>query len=148
MRDAFRDVMEFQAAAGREIPERPGVAGVAGLQQMMNLITEEHDETRDAMRDAQIGVRDGRVVGLEDVAEIADGLADLVWVCLAAAVQLGVDLPAVWGRVKAANMAKFGPGAWKDEHGKVRKPEGWTPPDVVGALAGQKPIAETYADGA
>jgi phosphoribosyl-ATP pyrophosphohydrolase len=105
-----------------------------------------------------------------DVAEFADGLADLLYVTLWSAVVHGVPIEAVFAEVQRANLAKFpvcsaceGHGApvvdrfadgaplavsaepcaacggkgrvvIRDAAGKVKKPEGWTPPDVRGVL--------------
>jgi predicted HAD superfamily Cof-like phosphohydrolase len=147
MIQAFKDVLTFELASGRpEPPAAPGRVDASSMQLAMNLINEEWDETHDAMRSILLSLASLDVADDNDLAEAADGLADLVWVCLAAAVRMGVDLPAVWERVKAANMAKFGEGAWKDEDGKVRKPPGWKPPDVRGVLASQRPIMETYRE--
>ena len=47
--------------------------------------------------------------------------------------------PEEWAKIvheeRAAHPAKR--GGRKDEHGKTRKPAGWTPPDVAGELRKQ-----------
>jgi predicted HAD superfamily Cof-like phosphohydrolase len=63
-----------------------------------------------------------------DMVGIADGMADLLYVVLGTAVTYGIDLEPIFQAVHAANMAKEGGGKRAD--GKVRKPKGWTPPDV------------------
>lgn len=44
-----------------------------------------------------------------------------------------------WDLVQAANMAKVGPDGkvLKNVHGKVIKPDGWTPPDIASLLTGE-----------
>lgn len=64
-------------------------------------------------------------------------LADLIYVAVGAALELGIPLGAVWAEVHTANMRKVGGGRRGD--GKVLKPEGWTPPDVIGAVFGKRP---------
>lgn len=135
MRDAFRDVIEFEAACG--VPPRTGPPAIPPMHKEvlhLRLLEEEFSETVDA-------------VGSRDLAAIADGIADLIWVALVMAYQYGIDLPAVWCEVRRANMAKFGPGSHRREDGKLLKPPGWQPPDIIGVLSAQRPLAETYGDG-
>ena len=98
-----------------------------------------------------------------DVVEVADGLADLAYVTAGTAIEWGIPLVPVLDEVHASNMAKFPPclecdglglvilsseerycavcggrGRLRvlDENGKVKKPEGWEPPDVARVLVG------------
>lgn len=146
MDQAFRDVIAFEVAAGRAIPDKPGPLSVQDLMLARQLVGEEWIETNEALGEAILTLSFGDPVRPKTLAAAADGLADLAWVCLAAAVRLGIDLPAVWERVKAANMAKFGEGSWTDENGKVRKPPSWQTPDVEGVIRTQRPILETYGE--
>lgn len=70
-----------------------------------------------------------------DVAEVADALADLIYVAIGMALAYGIDLRPVWREVHRSNMAKSGGGTRED--GKILKPEGWTPPDIAGVLRRQ-----------
>ncbi len=71
-----------------------------------------------------------------DMEEIADGLADMVYIICGTALTYGIPLERVFGVVHRANMAKL----WPDgkprvrEDGKVRKPEGWSPPNIAEVL--------------
>lgn len=68
------------------------------------------------------------------VAEAADGAIDTIYVCLGLLHSLGIDPQAAWDEVHRSNMAKIDPNtgkAIKREDGKVIKPEGWAPPDMV-----------------
>ena len=89
-----------------------------------DLLEEEFDEYADA--------EDRR-----DLVQIADALADMVYVIYGTALEYGLDLDAVLREVHRSNMAKLGPDGKpiRREDGKVLKPEGWTPPDIEGALA-------------
>lgn len=87
-----------------------------------SLIAEESRETCDA-------------IAAGDLPGAVDGLADLIYVCLGAAVTWGVDLAPVFDLVHEANMRKAGGGTRAD--GKILKAPGWTPPDVAGELARQ-----------
>ena len=73
-----------------------------------------------------------------DMPEIADAMADSIYVIVGAALEYGIPLDRVWAAVQRANMAKVDPatGKVRKRHdGKVLKPEGWTPPDISAALA-------------
>lgn len=63
---------------------------------------------------------------------IADGIVDSIYVLIGMGGEMGLDLSEVWRRVHLANMAKAGGPVRED--GKRLKPEGWTPPDVEGAI--------------
>lgn len=70
-----------------------------------------------------------------DVAGIADGLVDIVYVAIGMAHRLGLPFEDVWDEVHRANMAKFPDGqVFKNENGKITKPPGWKPPDIEGVL--------------
>lgn len=70
-----------------------------------------------------------------DLLACADGLADLIYVCVGAALAFGIPLDRVWAEVQRANMAKGGGERRAD--GKIGKPEGWTPPDIHRAIFGE-----------
>lgn len=74
---------------------------------------------------------------LEHLVEFVDGGIDSIYVILWTLNKLGVPVDLCWHLVQRSNMAKLGPDgkAIKDpETGKVKKPEGWQPPDLFGAL--------------
>lgn len=71
-----------------------------------------------------------------DEAEVLDGLADLIYVAVGAAITLDLPLTEAWAEVQATNMAKAPGGAVvRDAAGKIMKPPGWSPPDLVAVLA-------------
>jgi len=80
-----------------------------------NLIKEEHAEYLDA---------------IEDVDEL-DACMDMIWVILGYCYMKGFDVDGAWKEVARSNLAKINPETGKiikNEHGKVMKPDGWTPP--------------------
>lgn len=80
-----------------------------------------------------------QAIWAEDIEEIADGLADLIYVAVGTALEYGIPLDRVWAEVQRSNMAKIDPSTGKvtkRHDGKVLKPEGWTPPDIASALRG------------
>lgn len=139
MRDAFRDVIEFEIACGNPLADHlPTVPDANTLDLRENLISEEFDELMSALWEVE------HDPDAEQMANIADGIADLIWVAIGTAIRFGIDLPVVWEHVKAANMAKFGPGSWRRSDGKLMKSPTWVPPDIVGVIQNQKPLTETY----
>lgn len=126
MKSLIDAVTAFHAATGLPVvttptyhPERVALR--------VSLLLEEARETCDAM-----------IAG--DMVEIADGLADVIYVAVGAAIEFGIPLERVWAEVQRSNMAKVDPATGKvkrREDGKVLKPEGWTPPDIAAVLAGE-----------
>lgn len=72
-----------------------------------------------------------------DLVEVADGLPDMIYVIIGCALEFGIPLERVFEAVHRANMAKVGAGV--DENGKVKKPDGWTPPNIALILAQEAP---------
>ena len=88
----------------------------------MDLITEEYQETLSAFENS-------------DLIEVADGLADMVWVIMGMCNSCGIDFDSVWQEVKASNMSKFPNGkAIKNEHGKIMKPDSYFKPNIKKVL--------------
>ena len=84
----------------------------------MSLITEEYNETLEAFHK-------------QDIVEVADGLADMVWVIMGMAAVLDIPFDAVWEEVRASNMSKFVDGkVIKDENGKIQKPDSYFRPNI------------------
>ena len=88
----------------------------------MNLIEEEFNETLNAFIE-------------DDLVEVADGLADMVWVIMGMCNSAGIDFDKVWKEVKSSNMSKFVDGKFiKNDAGKIMKPETYFKPDIKKAL--------------
>lgn len=63
--------------------------------------------------------------------EIIDGMCDLIYVIFYAAERYGIDLEPYFDEVQRTNMLKErGTGAHK-----IKKPEGWKPPQIAQMLA-------------
>jgi predicted HAD superfamily Cof-like phosphohydrolase len=88
----------------------------------MNLIKEEFEETAKAFYE-------------EDLVEVADGLADMVWVIMGMCNSVGIDFDKIWEEVKSSNMSKFVDGKFiKNDVGKIMKPETYFKPNIKKAL--------------
>tara|TARA_B100001093_G_C26435475_1_gene845812 strand:- start:207 stop:584 length:378 start_codon:yes stop_codon:yes gene_type:complete len=92
----------------------------------MKLISEEYNETLDAFKKS-------------DLVELADGLADMVWVIMGMCNSCGIQFDNVWKEVRASNMSKFVDGkAIKNEYGKIMKPKTYFKPNIKNALGLEK----------
>ena len=88
----------------------------------MNLIKEEFEETLKAFNE-------------DDLVELADGLADMVWVIMGMCNSVGIDFDKIWKEVKNSNMSKFVDGKFiKNDAGKIMKPKTYFKPDIKKAL--------------
>lgn len=119
MNDWQVKVRQFHERFGCVIGDTPGLRDT-GLR--TDLIWEEVKETFDGVED-------------KSLPDAVDGLVDLIYVCLGAAVAWGVDLAPMFEAVHEANMAKVGGGTRSD--GKIQKPPGWVAPNIEGELMKQ-----------
>jgi predicted HAD superfamily Cof-like phosphohydrolase len=118
----YTDVKEFHQAFGQRIGEKPELPDPAERDLRVKLLREEFREYIDAETD-------------HDLVEIADALADIIYIACGTAVSYGIPLDDVFAEVHRSNMAKLVDGkVIRRADGKVKKPEGWTPPDVKGIL--------------
>jgi predicted HAD superfamily Cof-like phosphohydrolase len=89
----------------------------------MDLITEEYHELQEAYKE-------------QDVVEVADALADMVWVIMGMASTLGIDFNDIWEEVKRSNMSKFTNNIIirDGKTGKILKPSTFSEPDLAPIL--------------
>ena len=134
MHSCISDVADFRTACRLPIAREPVLRPLPSrLRLLSDLIKEEALETRDALYFA--GGSGDDEAQREALAEVADGLADLIYVAVGAALELGIPLAAVWAEVHSANMRKT--AGEKRADGKQMKPPGWVGPDVLGAVFGK-----------
>ena len=132
MHSCISDVADFRTACRLPIAREPDLApSLERLRLLWDLLEEECTETQDAL---MIVAPDDDTARLR-LAEVADGLADLIYVAVGAALELGIPLAAVWAEVHSANMRKT--AGEKRADGKQMKPPGWVGPDVLGAVFGK-----------
>lgn len=123
MSNWYTNVKDFHLAFGQRIGETPAIPEDIGERELrMSLLEEEYTEYMDAEANA-------------DIVEIADALADIVYIACGTAVSYGIPLDKIFEEVHRSNMAKLVDGkVIRREDGKVQKPAGWTSPDVKGIL--------------
>lgn len=118
----YDDVKNFQTAFGQLVGEYPQFPDENERNLRKRLLAEEYEEYMNAEFD-------------NDLIEVADALADLIYIACGTAVAYGIPLDKVFEEVHRSNMAKLVDGKpIYREDGKVLKPEGWTAPDIAGVL--------------
>lgn len=131
MSNPFDDVRKFMEIAHPDkLPAVPGIPLEAVDELCQNLIDEELRELRKADAD-------------EDMVEIADAIADLIYVLIFKALCYGIPISKVWDEVSRTNLAKFPGGVVlkRPEDGKVLKPPDWVPPDIKRIIEEAKKLA-------
>jgi phosphoribosyl-ATP pyrophosphohydrolase len=119
----YTDVKEFHQAFGQRVGEKPELPDRKERTLREKLLEEEFNEY---MR-AELN---------DDLVEIADALADIIYIACGTAVSYGIPLDRVFTEVHRSNMAKLVDGKiLRRSDGKIQKPEGWTPPDIETILA-------------
>jgi predicted HAD superfamily Cof-like phosphohydrolase len=102
----FEKVKEFTKVFGQDAPESPSFPSKDVVKLRISLINEELDELVDAIHD-------------KDIVEVADALADILYVTYGTGVAFGIDLDACLAEVHRSNMTKLG------EDGKpIRRKDG------------------------
>lgn len=114
----FEAVREFMVACDQEVKTTPAFPDQDTMDLRLNLIEEEFDELQWAV--------DNR-----DMVEVADALADILYVVYGMGHSFGIDLDACFDEVQRSNMSKLVDGkAVKDEFGKVMKGSNFSAPDL------------------
>ena len=115
----FTDVRAFHRAFGQRVGENPNIPEDINERELrINLLQEEFNEYLNAEENANL-------------VEIADALADIIYIACGTAVSYGIPLDDIFEEVHASNMAKLVDGkVIRRADGKVQKPEGWQPPDI------------------
>jgi len=121
----FSDVLDFHKKFNSDIGESPGIPALDVRKLRIKLIKEGTKELKDALQK-------------KDVAEVADALADLLYVTFGTAIACGIDIRPVWDEVQRTNMSKEGGG--KREDGKIMKLAGWQAPDIKSIIERQKSL--------
>jgi predicted HAD superfamily Cof-like phosphohydrolase len=97
-----------------------------------SLILEEIGETLEAMGFTE----SGDISGFEDLTEIADGIADSVYVLVGTALAYGIPFDRVFREVHRSNMTKTAIKAERGEKYGTKTPKGpdYIAPDIAGII--------------
>lgn len=126
MSDMYKDVLDFHKAFSLPISQVPNLPEDKERTLRMNLLQEEYEE-----------YVQGEIKN--DIVEIADALADIIYIACGTAVSYGIPLDKIFEEVHRSNMAKLVDGkVLRREDGKVIKPEGWKAPDIEKIIEDRK----------
>lgn len=119
-------VAEFMIKFEQDVPDKPTIPTPEVQDLRLKLIREEADELEEAY-------------AAGDLVKVADAIADLLYVVYGAACASGIAMSAIFEEVHRSNMSKIWPDGTvhKNEHGKVIKPETYSPADLEHHIAMQ-----------
>lgn len=151
-------IRAFMEKAGQECPVNPTLPGAEVRLLRARLILEEAFETIEALGvSVAIGQQPGdfpsNIIPISkwlrsgcklcyeappgaepNLVEIVDGCCDLSVVTVGCLIACGVSDASVLKEVDENNLAKFGPGGYRDDGGKWIKPADHKPPDIQKVL--------------
>jgi predicted HAD superfamily Cof-like phosphohydrolase len=106
----FESVKKFMETFGQEIKEKAEFPSDKITSLRYNLIKEELDEFKDAMKN-------------KDITEVADALTDILYVTYGAGHAFGINLDKCFEEVQNSNMSKLGSDGRPiyNDQGKVMK---------------------------
>ena len=115
----FNKVKSFMNTYGQEVKETATFPENKIVQLRINLIEEELNELKEAVKN-------------NDIVEVADALTDILYVTYGAGHSFGVDLDKCFDEVQQSNMSKLGVDGKPiyNESGKVMKGPDYFAPDL------------------
>ena len=115
----FQNVKKFMETFGQEVKEKAEFPNEKVVQLRCELIKEELEELRQAIKD-------------NDIKEVADALTDILYVTYGAGHAFGINLDKCFYEVQQSNMSKLGPDGKPiyNESGKVMKGPDYFKPDL------------------
>ena len=115
----FNKVKIFMNTYGQEVKERATFPENKIVQLRIDLIEEELNELKEAVKN-------------NDIVEVADALTDILYVTYGAGHSFGVDLDKCFDEVQRSNMSKLGVDGKPiyNESGKVMKGPDYFAPDL------------------
>jgi predicted HAD superfamily Cof-like phosphohydrolase len=115
----FEKVKQFMQTFGQEVKTNPSFSDEKTNQLRLDLITEELEELKNAMK-------------TKDLLEVADALTDILYVTYGAGHAFGIDLDKCFDEVQNSNMSKLGKDGKPiyNNSGKVMKGPSYFKPDL------------------
>ena len=115
----FENVRKFMKTFGQEVREKAGFPNDKITSLRYNLIVEELNELKVAIKD-------------KNIKEVADALTDILYVTYGAGHAFGIDLDKCFKEVQDSNMSKLGSDGKPiyNEKGKVMKGPNYFKPDL------------------
>jgi len=122
--DYVEMLRKFHEKYGHLINDKPKVVPGDIRDLRVRLITEEvYDELLVAIDDGEL-TEHGKVSELDNLTELADALADSLYVIFGTAVSYGIPIDEVFEEVHKSNMTK---SMEKSKHGKTKKGDDFQP---------------------
>ena len=115
----FQSVKKFMQTFGQEVKNKAEFPEEKIVKLRLNLIQEELDEFREAVK-------------IKDIKEVADALTDILYVTYGAGHAFGIDLDSCFQEVQNSNMSKLGDDGKPiyNDQGKVMKGPKYFKPDL------------------
>ena len=115
----FENVRKFMKTFGQEVRKKAGFPNDKITSLRYNLIVEELNELKVALKD-------------KNIKEVADALTDILYVTYGAGHAFGIDLDKCFKEVQDSNMSKLGSDGKPiyNEKGKVMKGPNYFKPDL------------------
>ncbi len=115
----FKSVKKFMQTFGQEVKSKAEFPNEKIVQLRYELIKEELEELRQAIKD-------------KDIKEVADALTDILYVTYGAGHAFGIDLDKCFKEIQDSNMSKLGSDGKPiyNEYGKVMKGPNYFKPDL------------------
>jgi len=115
----FSKVKTFMKTFGQEVKDKPSFPDTKIQDLRYELIKEELDEFRQAIKD-------------KNLKEVADALTDILYVTYGAGHAFGIDLDKCFDEVQSSNMSKLGSDGKPiyNESGKVMKGPNYFQPNL------------------
>lgn len=152
----YDKVRQFTIEAGQSVTEKPTALNykeakflirmcMSELQELAQSVTSNNDEAFELLKESLNTIDHSKYEKLntedEVIAAQVDAVVDAWYYSLNAFAKKSVNPSAVFDVVHQANLAKKDPKTnkfIKREDGKIIKPEGWTPPDIVKEIQRQR----------
>ena len=132
-------VRRFMEAGGQEVNDYPAIPSQETAELRHNLLAEEYGEYIVADSNFELARVTGERVTDHHFIDLADALADMVYVIVGTAVSYGINLDDALEEVCRSNDTKIVDGQLiRREDGKILKPEGYEPPDLAAVLFPQE----------
>ena len=115
----FESVRKFMETFGQKVRTKPEIPDEKTMQLRLDLIQEELDELKEAMKQ-------------KNLKEIADALTDILYVTYGAGFAYGINLDKCFKEVQRSNMSKLGEDGKPiyNDKGKVMKGPNYSEPNL------------------
>lgn len=117
-----KDVLEFHKTFGIPVSSVPTIPMADVTIRRNTLIAEEANELAQALSKG-------------DLVEVADGIADLLYVVYGTAIECGLDMEPIFNEIHRSNMTKK--GGHFNSIGKLIKPDTYEAPKLIPIIAAQ-----------